>query len=239
LTDVFQPPSFLPRVIVSLRHPQCLHNVESQTAIRNGIANRESPLTEVGKLQCGITAEYLTREFGAFDAVHCSEYRRTHTIPIAMRLGIPFQVHPHLNERDMGIWHSMLRSEIEQKHPDEWEKLRSRSTHYYDLSPLEGESCANVELRLIEHLSNSVLYEGIDTVLFSGHGMSGLCLRKLLIGESADTWRRWYDAKERFANASVTIYERRGAFYECTLYNHVPWEGKIDPALLVRLEKEA
>ncbi len=224
--------------MVKIRHPVSLHNVMSQTALKMGIPNKESPLTEAGEQQRDITAQYLKDQF-KFDAVYASEYSRTHAIPLAMGEGFEPQIYSHLNERDMGIWHTMPNSAIEEQYPEEVEK--KKSTNYYDLHPLNGESCPMVEHRQIEWLSNESIHQGTDCVLISGHGISGLCLRRLLTGESVKAWHWWRKkaTRQRLRYASVTVYERHGAVYKCILYNHIPWKGLIDPKLLVRIEKEA
>ena len=69
----------------------------------------------MGKLQGAITAEFLRSEFGAFDALHGSDYSRTHAIPMQMKANVPLRVYSNLNERNMGIWHTTPEEEIKEK----------------------------------------------------------------------------------------------------------------------------
>lgn len=210
----------LPQRIVYLRHPQCLHNVALDEAIRSGIPNRESPLTLVGESQCHITADYLKRQFGSFDVTFASEYIRTHTIPSALK--VPFIVTSMLNERNMGIWHLLERSKFKARHPKE--ECILNAVGYYHYAAPQGESCVTVVERTEEFVSYLARYEGAKNVLISGHGIAGLCLRQVLFGDNVETWYTY----ERLKNASVTVYERKHRGLICTLYNHVPWEGLIE-----------
>lgn len=216
----------LPPKIVYVRHPECLHNVNRLQAIEHSIPNRESPLTERGIRQCEYTAQYLKEQESAFDAVFCSEYARTHAIPRSA--GFSYTVAPQLNERDMGVWHYMPEPMIESLYPGERERLNQIG--YYAYSAPEGESCGDVDARLIAFLEESERFLGIERMLISGHGVSGLCLRRLLTGETLDMWHHWHDDKEhgRMRNASVSIFEKKPGerFYQCTLFGYCPWEGR-------------
>lgn len=223
----------LPERIIYTRHPQCLHNVEHQNALQQGIANRDSPLTYAGELQSEITAKYISKEFPEIDSVFCSTYSRTRAIPNSSGYASSLIQDPLLDERNMGIWHNYLREDVLKMYPSEEERLRS--VGYYAYSAPEGESCSDVEHRLIKFLTSDILNSSDSTVYISGHGISGLCLRRLLTGASLDDWHEW----TRLKNASVTVYERRNKFYTCSMYNFVPWEGLIDQTLLTRKSTEA
>lgn len=209
----------LPDRIVYTRHPQCLHNIDNDAALRQGIQNRLSPLTPRGEQQRDITAAYLRETFRSFDAVFTSTYTRTHTIPIAMGVGQSAIPESLLDERSMGIWHAMPRSVVEAKYPAEVGKLAA--TNYYDFKALDGESCPDVEVRQEKFLSDQKRFLGCESILISGHGIAGLCLRKVLLGSTVDDWHSW----QRLRNASVTVYERVNGTFRCTLENFVPWKG--------------
>ena len=91
----------MPRRIIYTRHPECLHNVDHEDALRKGIENRNSPLTVVGELQRDITAAYLRREFPVIDAVFCSTYARTRAIPLAAGFESMLRESAFLDERNM------------------------------------------------------------------------------------------------------------------------------------------
>ena len=212
----------LPSHIVYVRHPQCLHNIAHDDALRNGIENRRSPLTQLGIQQRDITSEYLKVHFDKFDAVFASTYERTHEIPIAAGLDDSLVIHPLLDERSMGIWHRVPRAKVLSSFPEEEKKLKEMG--YYHYSAPEGESCLDVGSRQAQFLSNRRLFLGLKTMLISGHGIAGLCFRQTLLRATVEEWHKW----DRLKNASVTVYEKHGKSFKCVLYNHVPWEGLLD-----------
>ncbi len=222
-----------PRRIVFTRHPECLHNVSNDAALHRGISNRMSPLTTLGELQRDITAKYLCDEFGAFDAVYTSTYERTKTIPAAAGFGAYAIATPELDERNMGVWHLYPRAKVLELHPNEEGRLNS--VGYYAYQAPGGETCMNVERRIRQLMASDRMRQGLDTVYFSAHGISGLCLRRVLTEASLEAWHAW----DRLKNGAVCVYEQEGNAYVCTLYNHIPWEGKIDPKLLGHESREA
>ncbi len=218
----------LPQLVVYTRHPQCFHNVNPQEAILQGIENRKSPLTYLGEMQRDSTAAYLRRKYGCFDRVFCSTYERTHTIPLAAGL-TDVLVETHLlDERNMGVWHKWVRSKVLEIYPEE--EIRHKEAGYYAYAPPEGESCVGVEERISRFLSSDMFQNAGEKVYISGHGIAGLCLRRVAAGGTVEDWHSW----QRLKNASVSVFERKGEAYECVLYNHAPWEGIIDPSLLVK-----
>lgn len=227
---------FLPKTIVFTRHPQCEHNISNDDALRAGYSNKESPLTELGELQRDITAAYLVKEFGVFDAVYASTFLRTWEIPLTAGYGRQLRKHPSLDERAMGIWHEHTYNDVLLMYPDEKERLET--TRYYDYCATGGgESCSTVLRRLSMFLRDED-HATRENLYISGHGVTGLLLRQLLTRASIYEWEDWW-ADHRMENASVTIYERTGSAYTCAMYNYVPWKGKIDPTKYDLSHKEA
>jgi broad specificity phosphatase PhoE len=208
----------LPDTIVAVRHPQCLHNVDYDGAIKT-IANRDSPLTALGEQQKVITAEYLREEFGHFDRVFSSGYLRTHAIPASAEY--PFVVEELLNERDQGLMHKLGPKEFFSTYPAEQAKLNKS---YYHYQAPAGETCPDVEMRLLAFFSHESRFRGLNLALISGHGITGRCARKVLTNASEEDWH----AYGGLANGSVTVYQKTGDWFECTLYNHIPWRGLLD-----------
>lgn len=228
----------LPKRIVYTRHPQCLHNVDNDDALRRGIENRKSVLTPAGEIQRDITAAYLQKEFPEISAVFCSTYMRTRTIPVAAGFESILRETHLLDERNMGVWHTNVRDDVLRMHPGEDDRIQT--VGYYEYSAPGGESCIGVENRLTELLLSETLGDPDATVFVSGHGISGLCFRRLLMKASVEDWYSWFSTpKERLANASVTVFDRTNDTYVCTRYNIVPWEGMIDPSLLAKKSVEA
>ncbi len=210
--------SHLPRRIVAVRHPQCLHNIDYDGAIKT-IPNRYSPLTELGEAQSEITARYLKETFGDFELVFSSGYIRTHAIPTAA----PYEYIPEelLNERDQGLMHQLGPKEFFATFAEEQVKINES---YYHYQAPDGETCLDVEARLEMFLADEARFRGSDSMLISGHGITGRCLRKVLTGGSEEDWHSYGG----LANGSVTVYQRAGDTFECLSYNHIPWLGQLD-----------
>jgi broad specificity phosphatase PhoE len=174
----------LPELLVYTRHPECRHNVDHASVVAEGIINRHSPLTRVGEIQKQITARYLKETFGGFDLVLCSTFHRTRTIPQAA--GYEFTEHSGLDERSLGAWHDLPRDVVLARHPGEDKKYQA--ARYYEYIAPDGEDCTAVEARQATMLFDAKLFQGVNSAYFSGHGISGLCLRRLLTRSSRDDW---------------------------------------------------
>lgn len=218
----------LPKRIIFTRHPECLHNVDHEAALRSGIPNRESPLTRGGELQRDITAAYLREEFADITTAFCSTFSRTRAIPVAAGFESVLTETSFLDERNMGVWHTTPRADVIAQHPGEEERLKD--VGYYAYQAPEGESCVGVEARLTELFDSGILGSADSTIYISGHGISGLCLRRLLTASTLEDWHSWKTPR----NASVSVFDRDGGVYVCSTYDFIPWEGKIDPSLLRR-----
>jgi len=222
----------LPPVIVYSRHPQCEHNIDHESALARGIKNRHSPLTKAGEIQRDVTAAYLKKEFPSIDGVFCSTYHRTRTLPEAAGLANLMVEDNRLDERNMGVWHVHGSNEVLKRYPGEDSRLKEMGYYHY-LAP-DGETCVHVEDRHMGFLSDKQVFSDRKVMYISGHGISGLCLRKVLTGGSLEDWL----AYERLANASVSVYQKFGDRYICALWNHIPWAGQIDPELLKKISHE-
>ncbi len=210
--------SHLPQQIVFARHPQCLHNVDYDGAIKL-IPNRHSPLTEHGADQAEITVRYLKETFGAFDEVFTSGYTRTHAIPKAARYS--FVQSELLNERDQGLMHLLGPGEFFTTFPEEQVKINES---YYHYRAPDGENCVDVEARLTRFLLEEQRLLGANSVFISGHGITGRCFRKILTGGTEADWHSW----RGLANCSISVYQKISGRFECVSYNHIPWKGQLD-----------
>ena len=210
--------SGLPKTIVSLRHPQCIHNVDYDGALAQGISNMNSPLTVKGKKQAQVTALYLQNTFDSFDRVFASPFLRTQSIPSVA--GYDFLIDKRIGER----WHGQLHERGAAFFRDYPDQKKLYEDDYYGYCAPDGESCSDVESRLNDFLNDMKSLCDCERVLISGHGISGLLLRKILTNASRDSWYDWYQ-NNRLRTASVTVYARVGPYYECTSYNFVPNES--------------
>lgn len=211
------------KTIVHVRHPQCLHNVAYDQAIANGIRNQESPLTDVGREQCRITAIALKRKFGQFDFVVASMYTRTHAIPD--KAGYVFGQSSYLDERSQGIWHTHGRARCAELYPEERERFKTEGFYHYRAP--DGESCPDVEERIKKFFASKAIFVRRNTqkLLISGHGTAGLCLRKVLTNASVEDWHSW----DRIRNAAFSVYERvDDESFRCVVFNEAPWLGLLE-----------
>ncbi len=210
--------SHLPQQIVFARHPQCLHNVDYDEAIKT-IPNRYSPLTELGEAQAEVTVSYLKETFGTFDQVFSSGYLRTHAIP--QRAAYSFVANELLNERDQGLMHQIGPGEFFTTFPEEQVKINDS---YYHYRAPDGENCLDVEARITKFLLEEQRFLGCSSVFISGHGIGGRCFRKILTGATEADWHSW----DALANCSITVYQKISGRFECVSYNHIPWKGQLD-----------
>lgn len=221
---VFDMFSHLPDTIVYVRHPECRHNLgfaEYDKAIKEGVTNHNSPITERGKKQTEITSEYLKRVFGKmFDLGVASDFTRTHAIPT--ELGLDFIVDSRIGER----WHGELHERGSDYFKDSPEERQKFYTDYYNYRARGGENCPDVEDRILNFLFDEKQFISAKLMLTSGHGISGLCFRKVLLQASLDDWWHWYN-DERLDNASVSVFKKSGDNFELIMWNYVPWEGLV------------
>ena len=183
-----------------------------------------SPLTERGVAQAEYTAEYLKRVFGRFDLTFASDFIRTHAIPA--ELGLDYTIDTRIGER----WQGQLHERGSPFFVDFPAEERCYREDYYNyragmtIGRPEGENCPDVEARVLDFLLDRELFADAKTMFLSSHGITGLCLRKVLLQASVDDWHQWHgDKSQRLANASVTVYQKTKNGFETPVYNYIPW----------------
>lgn len=96
------------------------HGQTSWNASRRFQGQSDVSLDEVGQAQAAAAAELLSAE--SPDAIVTSDLRRTSETASALvaLTGLPAHPDARLRERSFGSWQGLLRTEIEERHPDEF-----------------------------------------------------------------------------------------------------------------------
>ena len=219
-----------PRNLVLVRHAESIGNVYGEDAR----AQLEEPthqydLTPLGVRQAEITGEWLKREFPkGFDTYYVSYYKRSRRTMEIMFPQAKLYEDPRLAEAQRGIFHTMTKAEVQERFPEELERLKREGLYHY--RPFGGENWPDVELRIHSFLGTlNRDCEGLDVVMVV-HGHWLILLNRLLRHFTIEEAVQQYQRKVS-ANASVTIYrgiKKNGQDrLEIATCNHVPWKGLI------------
>lgn len=236
-----------PNLLCLVRHAESQGNVLSvDDRARTPLATHDYALTERGKKQAEITADYLQKNYGDFDSHFVSYYRRAkETMDILAPKARDVFEDPRLAEAQRGIYHTMTKLELESKYPEElMRKDREGLFHY---RPWGGENWADVELRI--HSFIDTLCRDCDgqNVLIVVHGHWLVLFRRLVEHFSIQQALQMYqngvspqpDIDGVAENASVTTYGSRliiaeGQHFrrswtelELTKHNVIPWKDKL------------
>jgi broad specificity phosphatase PhoE len=210
-----------PAVLVLVRHAESARNVakkgntfflddESRKAVQ-GIADHHVPITDEGRRQAELTGRALRAEFGAFDYVYHSGYRRTqetaeHLLAAytveeceAMRV----RHHLFLRERDAGWTYDMTTVEAETAFP--WLQGYWDTFGRFFARPPGGESLAELAERVYLFLGMLFRDRAQQRVLVVSHGGTLRVFRYLLERWTHDEFlERW--ESEPVPNCAVTSY---------------------------------
>jgi broad specificity phosphatase PhoE len=185
-----------PALLVLVRHGESLRNVaktgnvffaddESRRSVR-GVADHQIPLTEEGLRQARETGSALAEQFGSFDAVYHSGYRRTRETAVALLEGFADSVRARMQtrqslfirERDTGYAYDMTTTEAEVAFPylDEYWKTSGS----FFARPPGGESIAQVVERVHSFMDILIRDHAGERVLVVTHGGTLRAFRFLL-----------------------------------------------------------
>jgi broad specificity phosphatase PhoE len=211
-----------PALLVVARHAESVRNVAKAGQVffpdpdaRRGLegeADHVAGLTDTGRDQARALGERLADEFGAFDIVFHSGYRRTRDTAEFVLAATPASApaptvreHIFLRERDAGYTFNMTTAEADTAFP--WLQEYWRTVGPFFARPPGGESLADVAGR-VQLFFESCERELADRrVLLVTHAGTMRMIRFLLEGwthdEAPERWRR-----EPVGNASFVAYER-------------------------------
>jgi broad specificity phosphatase PhoE len=211
----------LPKILVVARHAESVRNVAKAGQVffpdpeaRRGLegeADHLAGLTDTGREQARALGERLSREFGAFDLVYHSGYRRAReTAELAVTamgsLAPAPTVHEHLflRERDAGYTFNMTTAEAAAAFP--WLQPYWQSVGPLLSRPPGGESLADVAARVQLFFESRERELADRRVLLVTHAGTIRMLRYLLDGwthdEAVARWRH-----EPLPNASFVAYD--------------------------------
>ncbi len=173
---------------------------ETEANSRNAfIGITDSPLNETGRAQARATAQYLKTQGWNFELILSSPLQRCAETAkiIAETLNRPFHIHPHLIERNYGVFENKTQEEVKLTHPHVLENYLIEKP--FVLIP-EGESAIELEQRIHDLVWNQIpsKYPEIRHILFITHLNPVRALLRLLGVESWDIYFK------KFSNASVT-----------------------------------
>lgn len=234
-----------PLLLVLVRHAQSARNVakkgnrfflddESRKAVQ-GVPDHHVPLTDEGRRQAQETGRALRAEFGTFDYVYHSGYRRTEETAEQLlaaydsqeRSAMKIRHHLFLRERDAGWTYDMTTAEAEGAFP--WLQGYWDTFGAFFARPPGGESLADVAQRVYLFLNMLFRDRAGKRVLLVTHGGTLRVLRFLL--------ERWtYDeflvrfAEDHVPNCGITSYAYDDAACRLTLkhLNVVPWRAIVE-----------
>ena len=210
-----------PALLVLVRHGQSARNVakkrnrfflddESRKAVQ-GVPDWRVPLTDEGWSQARATGQALRTQFGTFDYVYHSGYRRTEDTATgileaytsAERDSMKVRMNAFIRERDNGYTYDMTTAEAEAAFP--WLQPYWDTFGPWFSRPPGGESLADVAGRVYTFLNMLFRERGGKRVLVATHGGTLRTFRFLL-----ERWTFERLATElptyRTPNCSVTAY---------------------------------
>lgn len=210
-----------PAVLVLVRHAQSARNVakkgnvfflddESRKAVQ-GVPDHHVPITDEGRRQAELTGPALRREFGTFDYVYHSGYRRTEETaeqllaawPAEERDAMRIRHHLFLRERDAGWTYDMTTAEAEAAFP--WLQGYWDTFGRFFARPPGGESFADVAERVYLFLGMLFRDRARQRVLIVTHGGTMRVFRYLLERWTQEQFVARWDS-EPVPNCSVTSY---------------------------------
>ena len=165
------------------------------------------PLTPEGLEHARSTGLRLN-EFGPFDVLYASPYRRTvetaEEVLSMLRPRPPLVKEERLREKEWGILEGLTKHGIRTRHPDEEARRRHVGKYYY--RPPGGESYADVNLRVHSFIGTLVREHPGQRVLLLTHQVVVLAFRKLLERMEEETVLA-HERQDEARPASLLIYE--------------------------------
>ena len=183
--------------ILVIRHGNSVTN-----ATRRYTGQLDAPLSDLGREQAELLADYLASEH-KIDAIYASDLSRAvDTIaPTAKRLGLAVQLEPALREVDVGDWTGVSYEEVAAKYPDLLVQRRHDPTCRYPGGETELEVFERVSAVLARLLA---VHKG-KTVVLVTHALPARIIEALSAGHTAERVR---DHRVP-PNAAVRIYTYR------------------------------
>jgi probable phosphoglycerate mutase len=151
--------------LVMVRHGVTAHTVDKRFS--GGLGGSNPGLSDVGREQVRLTAEWIAPMVSRATAVIASPVRRTHESGqiVASVLGLPLESEPGLAEMEFGHWDGLTFAEVASRHGAELEGWLGD----LDRRPTGGESFRDVEARVLAGLERVLGDFAGQTVVVVSH----------------------------------------------------------------------
>lgn len=230
-----------PNQLVLVRHAQSARNEAKQGSVYfaddearkniRGIPDHEIPLTALGEEQASRTSSAIREEFGVFDYIYHSGYKRTiDTTSRLLEAYTPEEIgqmkvrhNPFIRERDSGYAYDMTTDEAESAFP--WLREHWQTYGGFMARPPGGESLADVANRVYTFLGTVFRDRADDNVLVVTHGGTLRCFRFLLERWDYKQAMEWNNEPHP-DNCGITDYRYDKQLGRLVLqnYNAVHWK---------------
>ena len=211
--------------IIMIRHGQSVANFESRFA-----GHSDFDLTDLGRKQAELAAEYLYNSGEKIDAIYSSDLLRAHNtaLPFSKKYGLPINDTEGLREIFAGAWEGMKVDDIYAKYTDDFTVWR---LDIANARCTEGESVEELYGRIVAYVCKLAEENEGKTILLASHATPV---------RSVDCFSRGY-GPERMGevpfvrNAAMCIFE-----YEDERITPVRIDivDHLDPSLITAVPKD-
>lgn len=221
-----------PETVIFVRHGQSTGNLLSaEERARQPLGTNFYKLTDLGRTQAILTAEWLRENYPQPDRVVRSFYERTRETAELLYPNYPFIDDYRVAEANRGIWHVMTEEEVRKYYPADI-RLRERFGLYF-YRPSGGENWPDVQERARSFRRTLRECHGDKKlVVVVSHGHFILLFQSINEHWPFEEVVRRYEQKQIIENAGVLIYKRTerpdGSFHLKEDKYIVPWEGKLN-----------
>ncbi len=189
------------------------HGQSEANAKEIGAGQINYPLTELGRKQAALTAEYLA-EHEQIDRIYSSDLDRAYetALPLAQRLGLSITKVPALREFDTGIWAGLPFSVRRERFPEEVARMKSDFSH---MQFPEGESVPEVYDRVVSCICRIAEENPDRCVLIATHAGAVRVFQAFAEGYSREEAGKASSGE----NASLHIYQWDGKRASVLVHN--------------------
>ena len=233
-------PSSRPARIVLLRHAESMRNEAKKGSVYfaddaarrkiRGISDSMIELTSRGHDQARQTGKVIREQFGTFDYIYHSGYKRTEqtvegileAYTVEERKQMEIRLNLFIRERDPGHTYDMTTTEAEETFPYLREYWTTQGAFF--AQPPGGESLAQMSQRVYLFLNMIFRDRAGQNVLVATHGGTLRCFRFLLEHWDYEQALKWPPGQSP-KNCGVTVYEYspKAGRLELKSYNDVYW----------------
>lgn len=154
-----------PTLVALVRHGESQANSEGRIG-----GHGPTPLTDLGHQQAQATAQILARDLRPTVLVSSDLLRARQTAaPLAALSGLEVAFDPRWRERSLGVMDNLPFTEIAERYPDDWRRLRARDPL---ACPPGGETLDQVFARVSAAIEDLVAAHPGGRVVVVSHGLA-------------------------------------------------------------------